>query len=530
MKILPYIIGIILLANVLACQRETTYPLAMQQAESLMNTRPDSALHLLQGMADSISTFPEEAQMYYHLLTIQAKDKQYITHTSDSLINRIVSFYEEYNDNDRLMMAYFYQGSTYRDMNDAPQALKAFHQAIDAGKETENLTLLGQTYGQMGTLFSYQKLYDEALEAKQNAFHLYSVQKDSARIPYLMRDIARIYRAKNNPDSALYYYNKAYQLASGMKVQRQKYNIMSEWGCMYYNIGKKDTAQIMLENVIAYNPNASNALLFLGIIYRERNQTDSAFNFFQRSLKSKDMNHRRTAYFHLSQLAKLNGKTQDVFSYQTMYKKLQDSIDIITQTEEMEKYHLLYQFQRSEKENDALKLEKEQKTSQIYGLVIIIIFALSASVIVFIYYSKEKETTRLQQKRIQKLKEEINSQQENQKKVGLKKTIQLDILKRPHTEQVKISPYTEIEWGKLQNVIEQNFPNFTKSLYLLHPDITLQELRVCLLLKAGTRVKDIAQLMNLNSTAVTHLRSRLYTKITNLRGNGKDLDKIIADL
>ena len=95
MKILPYIIGLILLANVFSCQREATYPLAMQQAESLMNTRPDSALYLRQNMADSVSALPKEAQMYYHLLTIQAKDKQYITHTNDSLINSIVSFYED---------------------------------------------------------------------------------------------------------------------------------------------------------------------------------------------------------------------------------------------------------------------------------------------------------------------------------------------------------------------------------------------------------------------------------------------------
>ena len=145
MKQLPYIFIWVILLCLSACQRETAYPIVMQQAESLMNNRPDSALHLLQGMADSISIHPEETQMYYHLLTIQAKDKQYITHTSDSLINRIVEFYESYGDNNRLMIAYFYQGSTYRDMNNAPRALKAFHQAIDAGKDFKNLTLLGQT-------------------------------------------------------------------------------------------------------------------------------------------------------------------------------------------------------------------------------------------------------------------------------------------------------------------------------------------------------------------------------------------------
>ena len=113
-----------------ACRHHTAYPLAMQQAEQLMNTRPDSALTLLQGMADTLAALPEETRMYHQLLTIQAKDKQYITHTSDSLINRIVSFYEDYGNSDRLMMAYFYQGSTYRDMNDAPRALKAFHQFL----------------------------------------------------------------------------------------------------------------------------------------------------------------------------------------------------------------------------------------------------------------------------------------------------------------------------------------------------------------------------------------------------------------
>ena len=60
-----------------------------------MAPRPDSALILLEGMEDSISIYPEETQMYWYLLTIQAKDKLYITHTGDSLINSIVKFYNE---------------------------------------------------------------------------------------------------------------------------------------------------------------------------------------------------------------------------------------------------------------------------------------------------------------------------------------------------------------------------------------------------------------------------------------------------
>lgn len=53
-----------------ACQRHAVYPPVMQQAESLMNTRPDSAWQLLQGMEDTVPMLSEEARMYWHLLGI----------------------------------------------------------------------------------------------------------------------------------------------------------------------------------------------------------------------------------------------------------------------------------------------------------------------------------------------------------------------------------------------------------------------------------------------------------------------------
>ena len=75
MKHILYILTVVFCLGITACQRHTVYPPAMQQAETLMNTRPDSALLLLESMADTLAMLPEEARMYHHLLTIQAKDK-----------------------------------------------------------------------------------------------------------------------------------------------------------------------------------------------------------------------------------------------------------------------------------------------------------------------------------------------------------------------------------------------------------------------------------------------------------------------
>lgn len=110
MRLLLYILSIILSFSLYTCQWSNTYPPAMIQAERYMNLHPDSALHLLESMADTLTTLPEKTQMYYHLLTIQAKDKQYIIHTSDSLIKHIVDFYEKSDNDEHLMIAYYYQG------------------------------------------------------------------------------------------------------------------------------------------------------------------------------------------------------------------------------------------------------------------------------------------------------------------------------------------------------------------------------------------------------------------------------------
>ena len=147
-----WLLSVVLLVG---CTGQTSYPEAMKRAESCMDAHPDSAFHLLSAYGDSINTLSDEARMYYHLLTIQAKDKLYITHTDDSLINRIVQFYEEENRPERLMLAYYYQGSVYRDMNDAPRALKAFQQVADINRDSAPSDLMARTYNQMGYLFCF---------------------------------------------------------------------------------------------------------------------------------------------------------------------------------------------------------------------------------------------------------------------------------------------------------------------------------------------------------------------------------------
>ena len=509
-----------------SCNNSAPYPHALQQAETLMNTRPDSALHLLEGMADSVAMLPEEAQMYYHLLTIQAKDKQYITHTHDSLINSIVSFYEDYGDKERLMMAYYYQGSVYRDMNDAPRALKAFHQAIDAEKETKNLTLLGQTYGQMGTLFSYQKLYDEALKAKNKALQLYTILGDSIRYPYLNRDIARIFNAQGKQDSALFYYQRALDL--GINNARQKYNILSEIGCLYYYKGETGKAKSILEEVISPKNNTGNALLFLGLIHEKMNLLDSALYYANKTLLHGSLDKRNTAYQLLTRIEARRGNTTQASIYWKKHIELQDSINNEIQTEEIEKYHLLYRYQRAEKEKDALKLKNQQKQSLINSLLLAFLLCGVSILSLAHLYRKKKKEVENQELRLQQMLKEQNSH----KKIceQIENTIQPDIYLLLHKAIQDNIKLTDQNWKQLEESLDKVYPNLTFRIHMLYPKITQHQLRICYLVKLNFSNDNIAKLLISTPASVSVARKRLYEKITGKIGKPENFNSLISDL
>ncbi|MEG2164579.1 MAG: hypothetical protein RRY55_08925 [Bacteroidales bacterium] len=66
------------IAILFSCISNVSYPEAMQKAIRCMDECPDSARIYLSSLDSVIQFEPEETQMYYGLLTTQAKDKLYI--------------------------------------------------------------------------------------------------------------------------------------------------------------------------------------------------------------------------------------------------------------------------------------------------------------------------------------------------------------------------------------------------------------------------------------------------------------------
>ena len=566
----------------MGCSGQTTYPEAMKQAESCMDAHPDSAFHLLSAYEDSINTLPEEAQMFYHLLTIQAKDKLYITHTDDSLINRIVQFYEEENRPERLMLAYYYQGSVYRDMNDAPRALKAFQQVADMNRNCPPSDLMARTYNQMGTLFAYQGLYNESLEANRQAARQFLLQGKKNRTSYAYRDMARMFDMKEQKDSALFYYHKACNTALEANDSNRYYSIIGELGGLYYFAHKMDTAKaLLLTSMYKYPKNLSNVHSMLGAIYQAENNPDSASYYYKLVLEEGDLHKKSNAYRHLFHLEMIRKNYDKAMTYYYPAQILEDSVISVTAIQATAQMNALYNYQHTEKKNADLQLKQEQQ-SKIILLLLLGLLLLIIAIILIAFLTKQKHQTILfkekilQKQAIQRYEQSIEKVKENEETIrrldsSLEQTkkdkkqlenelfkaqkellekqnaqivagqkeqnIRIQVLKESGIyalfQEAAFNPKIKIgikEWSQLDIAINEAYPNLLPKLRELYPNITLHELHLCYMLKISIPLTGIASLFNLSKSAVTNQRTRLFEKLFGYKGKAAELDKFISDL
>ena len=83
----------------------------------------------------------EQAEKVMSLLITEARDKNYIEHTSDSLINVAIQYFEKKKDINRLSEAYYCQGRILSELSASEEALTAYLKAKELVRETSDRDL-----------------------------------------------------------------------------------------------------------------------------------------------------------------------------------------------------------------------------------------------------------------------------------------------------------------------------------------------------------------------------------------------------
>lgn len=565
-----------------ACDRKP-YPQSLIIADSLASIQPDSAIALLKTLEDNIKTEPESTQMYYQLLCIKANDKAYIRHTSDSLILLVLHYYIEKRDERHLPEAYYYAGRVYRDLEDAPQALDYFEKAIDALPINEGYQLKSKIYSQMGTLFLYQKTYDEALKMFKEAQKCDIALKDSANMVFNLRDIADSYRCIDQNDSSIYYFQKAYNLAEVQGNQKLMAMVQNQMASLYSNLGKYDLARKLLQPSLDTLDIHSKSGIFsiASKLYHRMGYIDSASYYYNELLKCGTIYAKQTAHKGLAKIAILHDNPQKALLHLNQYIQYTDFIHQITDTENVRRLNSLYNYQLREKENNRLKIENKEKQNLIIYIISIGLFIITSLFAYLQRNKRKKQLLKIQLKNLRQLKEEQYKKsslfiEENKRKIEeleqkLQEADQTNhILRTQLKEQIELTLYAnkqaEIEltrrkqsnstlleseiykyiqkqlttktnkkllsnndWKELEKVINNTYEGFSKNLRNYY-DLNEHEYSVCLLIKINIPPIDIAKLTNHSKEAITSTRRRLYEKVFGKKGSPKDWDEFILSL
>ena len=93
-EILKLILNSLLFFCLVACNEGSDMALLLNKAEMYMSEKPDSALSLLDSIIQPEDLSNEQYALWCLLYT-QAQDKNWIEHTSDSIINVAVEYFKE---------------------------------------------------------------------------------------------------------------------------------------------------------------------------------------------------------------------------------------------------------------------------------------------------------------------------------------------------------------------------------------------------------------------------------------------------
>ena len=86
------------------------------------------------------------------------------------------------------------------------------------------------------------------------------------------------------------------------------------------------------------------------------------------------------------------------------------------------------------------------------------------------------------------------------------------------------------DWAELFRSVDSGYPQFASALDRDLPGLTIQERRLCYLIKINVKPSRVAQLLNMADNNVSMWRKRLFTKATGQAGGSKDFDSYILNI
>jgi len=487
-------------------------PNKMKTAEQLMETSPDSALHLLQQIKPN-QTLSSADQASYGLLLFEALDKKYLPLKPDSAINFSLEYYQNKNDKARLAKCYFYKGRMYKYAQQYDEATEMYLKALDNCQDKKDYALMGKIYGDMGYICSIQKDYVKAREKHQLAVTCLNKIGKTADASFRIIDIGVTYRCEKNYKMALQYYRKAISICNDSILLGIAYQ---EIGTNYQYSRQLDSAEIYYRKSLKfpckefnYAIRCCNLSELFFLIYK----LDSAIHYANLSLQHPSSFFTQKACYRILANSKYSqGDFKQMAYYMSKYQACTDSvrkIDIQTKTTVLENIHETSQ-----------TVGKTKQYLIVLGWLIPFIIIISLFILFRLRQRAKGKEKKLVEAELQLTEKQLNLKNNFIQKIEESKSL--------HMEEYRKSPLAKREamdkevyniclhlndWKVFSESMNRTFNNTVSFLEKTYPDITRKEITWCCLYLLNIHSGDMALVLDCKPESLYKLKQRLAQKM-----------------
>ena len=395
----------------------------LSRADSLMASRPDSALLLLDSLLTDSDRLSTHFVMQCRLRRLNACNKLDTVFTAAhvALARALADHFDDRGTPNEQMLAYYLLGRTYADAGEAPQAIEAYNTAADRADTIAtdcDYKTLCRVYSQMANVFYRQGLYHEDLIAHDRAVHYGYLAGDTLAALLAYSQKVGTYNLLMKPDSMLSVCETVTMLfcqagypsyAAGIQFLPVRYLCDQDSflkAKRFLDVYEYESGFFDENHNIA--PGREVFYYTKGYYYLKTNKYDSAEYFFRKELATgKDFNNQNAGARGLALLFQQTHKPDSAAKYALYSYAMNDSVDDYEATTEVARMKSLYDYTRYEYEAQREKKRADRERSK--TIVVLVLAFIVVSIIVILFWLLRKRHRAAYRRAINKLGEAQNT-------------------------------------------------------------------------------------------------------------------------
>lgn len=506
---------------------------------------PDSASNLLKSIS-SPEKLDDKAFARWCMLSGKITDEIFNSILPTYQLERAYDWYSSHGSPDEQVQILIYLGRSYFADGDYDKAMSIYTNALDiAGKNKLN-NLIGYTYDYIGDLYREKFMFTEAIKKYETAAECFKKENNTDSYACALKNIGREYACIDSLSCAIEILTIADSVAANTKDIEVTASINNALGNIYVMREEYDKAEKYFLKALSTGKEKMPDYVALIDLYTTTDSIDKAKELLSK-IPQDDPQYTCSINYLYYQIHNAERDYKEALAYLEEYVDMVDSIVYADSQSKILNIESKYNHLKISQEVDRLKIKQQ---SYIIFSVICISCLLLIMIVYLLYRKQAKEKIHRQQDELNRIKTDltyVSLELEEKKKLldtfkekddnynkiekeialltsnykelqhkslenspTFKELVRLAKQNKPRNDKPLI---TDKQWELIADEITYIYPNLSKYLYSLCPNLPEQDFLYCCLCMCGFDTNTEAKLLNIASDSVRKKRFRLREKL-----------------